>query len=218
MPLAVATGRDLASARAVLALWSLPRPDIWITAVGTEVHRADANGLPVPCPDYAARLDADWDRAAVLRVLRSSGLTLQPGAEQRRWKLAAEGSPGDAARLDALFRRAGLRARVVHSHGRFIDVLAPHGGKAAAIACVAGGLGIPHAACIAAGDSGNDRDMLTAFGHAIVVANALPELDDLPARPGLIRTRAPHADGVLEGLSRLGLATASPREDGALTA
>jgi sucrose-phosphate synthase len=50
--------------------------------------------------------------------------------------------------------------------------------------------------------------MLAACGHAILVGNASDELAHLPSRPGLHRSAAHHAGGVLEGLTRLGLARA----------
>uniref|UniRef100_UPI00374A98E8 HAD family hydrolase n=1 Tax=uncultured Novosphingobium sp. TaxID=292277 RepID=UPI00374A98E8 len=104
---------------------------------------------------------------------------------------------------------AGQSARVVFSHGRLIDVLAPNGGKAAAIAAYAQSQGLSLAQCVAAGDSGNDVDMLTACGRAIVVGNAGSELDDLPERPGLLRVHDHHAAGVLEGLASLGITVPS---------
>ncbi|WP_316015740.1 HAD family hydrolase [Roseobacter sp. HKCCA0434] len=209
VPFVVATGRDLQAARDVMADWDLPEPDVWITAVGTEIHRRDRDGVLSLCPYFAADLDVDWDRDALLDLIRRSGIALQPRAEQRRWKLACFGTPDEAEALTLQIRRAGLKARVVPSHGKFIDVLAPHGGKAAAIASVARSYGLSPETCIAAGDSGNDRDMLTGLGHGIVVGNALSDLDDLSAGASVIRVRACHADGVLEGLTHLGLASAA---------
>ena len=98
-----------------------------------------------------------------------------------------------------------LAAKVVFSHGKLIDVLAPLGGKASAVAAYARRLNLPLGACIAAGDSGNDVDMLEACGHAIVVGNASGELDGLSPRDGLMRVAGHHAHGVMEGLERLGL-------------
>jgi sucrose-phosphate synthase len=85
------------------------------------------------------------------------------------------------------------------------------GGKASAIAAYAARFGWSLAQVVAAGDSGNDFDMLSACGHAIAVGNAADELADLPDRAGLHRVCAHHANGVLEGLTQLGLAApASP--------
>ncbi len=200
MPFIVATGRSITEARHVLADWDLPEPDAFVTAVGTELHRRAGTGRLALCSAYANEVARDWDRAATLDALAKAGADLQPPVEQRRWKLACFGTQAEADRLRDVLLAAGLRARIVASHGHLIDVLAPHGGKAAAIGAYARTLGLTAADCIVAGDSGNDLDMLTGGGHGIVVGNALPELDGLLARPRLLRTRAHHAAGVLEGL------------------
>ena len=79
--------------------------------------------------------------------------------------------------------------------------------KAAAITAYAARVGLTLADCIAAGDSGNDIDMLERRGTAIVVGNAGHELAGLTPRPGLYRAKRHHAAGVIEGLERLGLAS-----------
>ncbi len=205
IPFVVATGRCISEARAVLAEWSLPEPDAFITAVGTELHRHGQNGRLILCPDYAAEIGRDWDRAAVARALAEAGAAMQAPIEQRGWKLACFGNEAEAARIRRHLQAAGLKARVVASHERLIDVLPLHGGKAAAIRAFARRYDLSAADCIVAGDSGNDIDMLTACGDGIIVGNALRELDALPPRAGLYRARGNHADGVLEGLGRAGV-------------
>ncbi len=202
IPFVVATGRSITEARAVLSAWSLPEPDAFVTAVGTEIHRRDASGRMTLCGEFARHLSQGWDRPAVLEVLHTMGVTLQPRIEQRRWKLGCRGTQDVAQAVRIELARAGLATRVVVSHGDLLDVLAPNGGKAAAVAAVAASWGLTLADCIAAGDSGNDRDMLSDCGSAVVVANARAELDDLPDRTGLHRSAASHADGVLDGLRR----------------
>ena len=209
MPFVVATGRSFAAARAVLAQWHLPEPDAFITDVGTRIMRADANGAWRACPAYAATLDARWDLAAVRRALAPLGIAPQAEATAGPHKLSFFGTAADAAAIRATLSAAGLSAHVIFSHGRLIDVLAPNAGKAAAIEAYAQGMGLALADCVAAGDSGNDRDMLDACGHAIVVGNAGDELATLMPRPGLYRAERHHAAGVLEGLARLGLGTAA---------
>jgi len=140
--------------------------------------------------------------ATALKPLR---LRPQPRDTAGPHKISFFGTAEDAARVRAVLSEQGLAAKVVYSHGRLIDVLAPLGGKAAAVAAYARRLDLPVGACIAAGDSGNDVDMLEACGHAIIVGNASDELDGLPPRDGLLRVAGHHANGVLEGLERLGL-------------
>jgi sucrose-phosphate synthase len=202
----VATGRSLTDARRVLAQWQLPEPDAFITDVGTRITRRDAAGRWGACDAYAAALDVGWDRHAVAAALEPLALTPQPAETAGPHKLSFFGTAHDAARIRAACVAAGVTARVVFSHGRLIDVLAPAGGKAAAVAAYADTLGLRLADCVAAGDSGNDEDMLQQCGAAIVVGNAGDELAALTPRAGLYRATAHHAAGVLEGLARLGLA------------
>ena len=208
IPFVVATGRSFAEARAVLAQWQLPEPDAFITDVGTRIMLAGDDGAWRACPAYAAALDADWNLSAVRAALAPLGITPQAEATAGPHKLSFFGNATDAAAIRATLAAAGLSARVIFSHGRLIDVLAPAGGKAAAIAAYADRFGLTLADCVAAGDSGNDVDMLERCGAAIVVGNAGDELAMLAERPGLYRAERHHAAGVLEGLERLGLADA----------
>ncbi len=201
----IATGRGLAAALDVIRMWGLPRPDAMITDVGTRLwHPAGDDWRE--CSDFAALLDTDWDRAAVAAALVPFGVAAQPATTAGPHKLSFFGDANDAAAIAAALAAAGLPARVIHSHDTLIDVVAPAGGKAAAVAAHAARDGVSLAQCVAAGDSGNDADLLAACGHAIVVGNASAELAGLPLRPGLYRAAAAHAAGVLEGLNRLGLA------------
>lgn len=207
LPFVVATGRSFAMARAILSQWGLPEPDAFITDVGTRIMLKGPRGWS-ECPLFSARLDQGWDRKAVVAALKPLRLRPQPRDTAGPHKLSFFGTAEDAARVRAALAEHGIAAKTVFSHGRLIDVLAPLGGKAAAVAAYARRLNLPLGACIAAGDSGNDVDMLEACGHAIVVGNASDELDGLPPREGLMRVAAHHAQGVLEGLERLGLADA----------
>ena len=216
IPFVVATGRSFDDARAVLDEWGLPAPDAYIVDVGTRImlrdgSEADRSDTPRwrACSDYAATLDRSWDREAIANALEGLALDAQPLAVQTPHKMSFFGGEDIAAAIRRTLAEARLAARVVFSHGRLIDILPPFGGKAAAVAAYAASLGEPLSACIAAGDSGNDADMLAACGHAILVANADDDLVDLPKRPGLYRANSPHAAGVLEGLARHGLAPTS---------
>ncbi len=199
--LAFATGRSLSEARFVAARWDLPDPDAIAASVGTEIYLTGPGGLRLDT-GFARWIACDWDRGAVARRLtRVAGLVPQDPVEQRRFKLSYVGTAEAAAAARAALRAAALPARVVHSHGCLIDVLPARAGKAAAMRRIAERLGVPQHAVLAAGDSGNDADMLDAAPRAVVVANASDELSVLRARPGLLRASAPHAHGVLEGVA-----------------
>ena len=209
LPFVVATGRCFSMARAILSQWGLPEPDAFITDVGTRIMLKSQRGWQ-ECPDFSARLNQDWNRKAVVAALKPLRLRPQPRDTAGPHKVSYFGTAEDAARVRETLAELGLSAKTVFSHGRLIDVLAPLGGKAAAVAAYARRLNLPMGACIAAGDSGNDVDMLEGCGHAIVVGNASDELDSLPVRDGLMRVAGNHANGVLEGLDRLGLAHPAP--------
>ena len=210
IPFLVATGRSLTEARRVLALWDLPEPDIFITSVGTEIYLPDAAGRAALDRSFADRLAPGWDGEAVEAVVAGLGVTPQARIEQRRFKRSYLGTTADGLAITRALTEAGLDCNVVVSHERLIDVLPRGAGKAAAIDHAARSMGLDLADCIACGDSGNDACMLRAAGSAILVGNALPEIARMPARAGLIRARAHHADGVLEGLARLGLNDVAP--------
>jgi sucrose-phosphate synthase len=203
LPFAVATGRSMSEARRVLAEWDLPEPDLFITSVGTEIYLPDLRGRAARDAEFDALIAPGWDAEGITACLAAIGAVPQDPVEQRRFKRSYLGTPAEALRLRAALEAAGLPATVIGSHARLIDVVPARAGKAAAVAHAAARMGLALADCIACGDSGNDASMLSAAGSAIVVGNALPEIAGLPPRPGLIRTRAHHADGVLEGLSRL---------------
>lgn len=220
--LTVATGRAVSQARLVLQDWNLPRPDLFITSVGSEIWRWGHGDQLHLCRDYARLIEADWQPDAIRTVLQSR--MDQPGAqggvgswqaahEQRGWKLSLLGDARQAQRVRHLLSEAGLAARIIPSHGRFIDILPAAAGKAAALAFEAARHGLDLAACIAAGDSGNDADMLEASGAAILPANAYAETRKLRGA-GLYRSPRPYAGGVLDGLARLGLAPRQPAARG----
>ena len=208
---AFATGRSITEARFVAARWDLPRPDAVAASVGTEIYLPGPTGWRLDA-GYAERIARGWDRPALLRVLAGvPGLEPQDPVEFRAFKLSYLGTLAAAEAARDAIRAAGLAARVVHSHGALIDVLPARAGKAAAMRRLAEHFGVPPGAVLAAGDSGNDIDMLNAAARAVVVANASAELAGLAPRPGLHRATAAHAAGVLEGIARAEAARRPPR-------
>lgn len=206
-PFVVATGRSMPEARRVLAAWGLPMPRTFITSVGTEIWHADGPARAEMDPSYAARIARGWDVDAVAAVLAAAGAEPQAAVEQRAFKRSYLGDETEAARLREALDAAGMQGRVVASHGNLIDVLPARAGKAAAIAHVARLFDLTMRDCVAAGDSGNDRDMLEAAGAAIVVGNARDGIARLRGA-GIYHARTAHAAGVLEGLRQVGLAPA----------
>ncbi|WP_162935626.1 HAD-IIB family hydrolase [Tsuneonella amylolytica] len=197
----VATGRSLTEARRLLLEWSLPEPDVIVSSVGTEIYWRDGRDYRRD-EDFRQAIENAWrPEAAGAALAAIPGLAPQADIDQRPFKLSyfADG-PDVAAAVERALERNGIEARVVYSHGRLLDVLPPNAGKGAAMRHVTRVLGLPCERVIAAGDSGNDADMLAACPGAVVVANHDPDLARIAELQHVYRASRAHAAGVLEGL------------------
>lgn len=196
----VASGRSPELIRDAVARFGLTEPDLVIASVGSEIY-----GPKDLHEAYRRHIAEGWSRRAVLEALEGvSGLRLQGPAGQRPHKVSfvteAEVVPAVEARLN----EAGLRARLIHSHGQFLDVLPARASKGQAVRFVSEQLGLPLSRIVVAGDSGNDADMLCCGAQAVAVGNYDPELGPLLARGGIYVAQGHHAAGVLEGLEHFG--------------
>ena len=84
-------------------------------------------------------------------------------------------------------------------------------GKGAAVLHVAAQLQIARSHILAAGDSGNDIDMLHAASHPIVVANRSQELAEWIADNRVHLSPAMNANGVVEGTEAFFACKSRPR-------
>ncbi|KMO16923.1 HAD-IIB family hydrolase [Methylobacterium indicum] len=198
----VATGRSFHSAMAILEQQDSPRPQVMITSVGSEIYHLDENGVTYTA-DTAWRetVSAGWEREALCAALAGlDGLVPQGPLEQRAFKLSYFGDVVAAARVRARLGRAGLRGTVIHSHGRYLDVLPERASKGTAVDHVRALYGLPERAVFVAGDSGNDIEMLRARAQAIIVANYSDDLAGHAALQHSYVARASHARGIIEGV------------------
>jgi sucrose-phosphate synthase len=198
----VATGRRLDSALAVLRRHGIPRPDVLITSLGTEIY-------------YAPQLDRDeywnehidylWRPAAVRRALSNlPGLEVQAKIEQSRFKVSylydAERAPS-IEDIAALLRSQELTANPVHSFGQYLDVVPSRASKGQAVRYVAQRWGIPLEQILVAGGSGADEDMMRGNTLAVVVENRHgEELSQLEDVERIYFAGRPHALGILEAI------------------
>ncbi len=201
---AIATGRSLEAALRILDKWQLPRPAFLVSGVGSEIFHRIGDNSYAPDDGYAAWIGADWDAAQVDVALDGCpGLVRQEEAEQRAFKRSWYADVNGAAAAQRRLADKGLHVRLIHSHGRLLDVLPARAGKGAAMCWLADIVGVDRSDCIAAGNSGNDADLLMAVGSAILVGNHDLDLDRLRHAAHARVSAMNFADGVLEGLGVL---------------
>lgn len=204
MVFGVATGRSFHSAMAILEQRHAPRPQVMITSVGSEIYHLDPNGTTYTADaEWRAVVQRGWSPDAVSRALRGvSGIVPQAPLEQRAFKLSyfSDGDREVTARVRRRLEAAGLRCSVIHSHGRYLDILPVRASKGTAVDFVRRRHGLPESAVFVAGDSGNDIEMLRTIPQAIIVGNFSDDLANLPALRHSYVARETHARGVIEGV------------------
>ncbi len=215
--LVLASGRDLelaAQAAATLAAAGLPWPAALVCGVGAEVHVWEGGGWVVD-EAWERRLASSGFDAALVRAALAGvpHLSPQPARTQGPHKVSyylddpANGPAAVAAATRALAERA-VAARLVPSAGRYLDVLPEPASKGGALLRLVERFGLAPRDVAAAGDSGNDRELLVTAADAgmvaVLVANHEPELADLASHPGVLLASRPHCAGVLEGLEAAG--------------
>ena len=182
-------------------------PQIMITSVGSEIYHLTRHGVTYDrdaawAGDHRRRLGPRGGRRA---DRRHAGLVRRRAPlEQRRLQaqLFRRRRPAAGERVRALLAEHGHSCSMIHSHGRYLDVL-PHAG-------VEGHGGRPcppslsvcrTATVFVAGDSGNDIEMLRSSRQAIIVGNYS---DDLASRADLEHSYVAlghHARGIIEGVA-----------------
>lgn len=202
--LAYVTGRNLASVLELIAAEGLLLPDIIIGEVGTTILRGPAWE---PEPYWQRLLTQTWSKERVRAAAAFfPALVPQPPSHQGPLKHSFYLEPSQAERTLPLFadalRRQRVRARLVYSSGRELDVLPTRGGKGNALRYVLRQFGLSLSDLFVCGDSGNDWEMLTLGCSAAMVANAQEELRTLPET--VYRSRTAYAAGVHEALCHFG--------------
>ncbi|BDU71476.1 HAD-IIB family hydrolase [Mesoterricola silvestris] len=202
----VATGRRLDSALWALHAWGVPEPDVIISGIGTEIRYAFNR-----TPDLAweNHIRQGWRREELAALLKDvPGLRPQNRRRQGPYKLSYTVRPGRFPPLEevaASVNQAGLRANLVYSESRNLDVLPHCASKGHAVRYLAFKWGIPLDRFLVAGDSGNDRDMLLGDSLGIVVANHSQELGELRGRSRVYFASQAYAAGILEGIRHYSL-------------
>src|SRR5690606_28441847 len=113
-----------------------------------------------------------FDERAVVRALEALPFVeLQPGSEQVPFKVSyfAADNETNRARVAAALAALPFRVEVVWSHDYYLDVAPYNGAKGGAVGHLIETWKLTAEAVVAAGDSGNDANMLDRHWLGIVV-------------------------------------------------
>ena len=202
----VASGRSLDLVREAVEEYGLLEPDLIISSVGSEIYGEGDVGAR-----YEQHIGAGWVRERVVEALQGlEGLTLQDEVGQRPFKASFNTSGDVLPQVEAAVRAADLRVTLIHSHGKFLDVLPERAAKGKAVRFVAEAYGLSLEKIIVAGDSGNDADLLTCGAKAVVVGNYSKELEPVLENENIYLAKAFYAAGMLEGLRAYGVLADTP--------
>lgn len=207
----VASGRSPELIEEALLEAGIEEVDIAVAAVGTEIYYG--RGF-LPDRGWIARLQKTWKPEELARSLEGlDWLEMQTESHaQRMFKLSYRTNGGVLADdREEEIRRALDSVKspytLVLSHGDLVDVLPKQASKGQAIQYLADKWNWEYARIVTAGDSGNDRDMLSGIGQGVVVGNHSPELAGLSSgKTGQIYyANASFAGGIIEGLRHFGM-------------
>lgn len=214
LALFLTTGRTLKEVLDGLERENLPLADAIISQVGTEIYLPPFEANTEPLPEWNNRLHRQFSREKAIEFVAGiEGVEMQPAHYNTPLKVSyyLDKAPEPDKAAQQIVQRVaqnGNGYRVVWSSGRDLDILPADAGKGNAIQFLIQYLELNPQKVITAGDSGNDRSMLEAFEHGIVVANAQPELKALKEKKRdriLYFAQQPYAAGVKEGLHQFGV-------------
>jgi sucrose-phosphate synthase len=190
----IATGRHLESAIAVLEQWQVPMPDIFITSVGSAIHYGSKTEVD---ENWLQHINYCWKPDKIRDHLSQfKELNLQAEINQSKFKISyIVDNSFDLSKLQLQYA-----ANVIYSHGEFLDILPIRASKGLAVRYLAETRGLPMTQIMVAGDSGNDKEMLTNEGLGIVVGNYSSELESLKNKRGIYFAKSHYAAGILEGI------------------
>ena len=197
----IATGRHLESAIDVLEEWGVGLPDVLITSVGTEIH---SGPNLIRDESWEAFINYKWRPDEIRRIVSDvPGLEIQDQENQRRFKISFDVTGPEFPGVEHVRRQLkdyGITATVIFSHNKHVDFLPIRASKGKALKHLAVKWGILMENILVAGDSGNDREMLTAGPPAVVVGNYSSELASLKKKENVFFADEWYAKGIIQGM------------------
>ncbi len=200
----IATARQLKSVLAQLKKYDIPKPDILISSVGTEIYYSEDL---VFSTDWAEHIDHNWNPKAIRRIFaRIPGLTPQDESEQSRFKISYDISDEAAITFNkqevaSMLRREDQSVNLFVSQGGKIDIVPARASKGLALRYVANIWGIPMERILVAGGAGTDENMMSGNTLSVVVSNRHHEqLEYVNDEKHIYYAKMPNSLGILEAI------------------
>ncbi len=198
----VASGRNRELAKKAFAFYDMPYPDILICSAGSEIYYTDKL---IPDNGWESHIDYQWRRDELEKsLLKFPNLKLQEADAQWKFKLSfyvdKQFDEDALADLYKFLDDRKLRAKILLTENKYLDILPFRASKGNAVRYLSYKWKMPLEQIITAGNSGNDKDMLTGKTKGIVVANYSPELEELKKSKFVYFTKHQLSIGVLEGI------------------
>jgi sucrose-phosphate synthase len=196
------TGRRLDAALTILRRHGIPRPDVLITSLGTDIYYA-----PNLTRDtrWREHIDHLWNPRAVRRLLEGlPGLKRQPSHEQGIFKIsyyydAQEAPPPEE--INSLLLQHEQTVSMSVSFGQYLDIVPIRASKGAALRWFADRRDVPLERILVAGGTGADEDAMRGNTLAVVVSNRHDEeLSGLKDVEPIFFATRPRAGGILEAI------------------
>lgn len=199
----IASGRNREITEQAFSHYNLPSPDILICSAGSEIYYTEKF---IPDKGWESHINYKWKRKELEEELsKFPGIRLQEPAAQWPFKLSYyvddNFSEDDLADLYKFLDDRNLRAKILLTENKFLDLLPFRAGKGNAVRYLSYKWKVPLEHFITAGNSGNDKDMLEGKTKGIVVANYSPELEELRDNKFIYFTKNSLSKGVLEGIN-----------------
>jgi sucrose-phosphate synthase len=199
---AIATGRRIDTAMALMRKHGIPNPDIFITSQGTRIQYGQTLTEDEVWKEH---IDHHWSARRVTLALASiPGLLRQEQKQQTPFKISYYYDERAAPSLDeinTLLRQQEITANTLLCFGQFLDVLPARASKGQALRYVAQALEVPLEQILVVGGSGADEDMMRGNTLAVVVENRHnEELSPLANMDRIYFAEHSYAAGILEAI------------------
>jgi sucrose-phosphate synthase len=199
---AIATGRSLHSALALIKANRIPLPDVLITSMGTEIYYAPRLSFDVAWKRHINHL---WYNNELRRLLNElPGLELQPKNEQQEFKISYYVDHKDAPSLEGIVRYLHQNDQTVNAflyQNRLLDIIPIRASKGHALRYFCEQWEIPLERVLVAGSTAAEEDMMRGNTLGSVVSTQFPdEVNHLSEIEGIYFTKGRYAKGILEAI------------------